>query len=153
MACLRSHFFWITLDMYKPEQNLKCILKYMIRRLLYEREICQIFYFIRKSPTFQIQPEIVFTFEGFCILSHRFFHVLKGQFQVTLHALMAMSDLQLYPWNITLINNGENIVVFLTEKVFISVSFSIASFSQKNALSQKKLQKKINSMKKKNIDT
>ena len=82
-----------------------------------------------------------------------FFHILKGQFQVTLHALMAMSDLQLYPWNITLINNGENIMVFLTEKVFISVSFSIASFSQKNALSQKKLQKKINSIKKKNIDT
>ena len=123
MACLRSHFFWITLDMYKPEQSLKCILKYMIRLLLYEREICQIFYFIRKSPTFQIQPEIVFTFEGFCILSHRFFHILKGQFQVTLHALMAMSDLQLYPWNITLINNGENIVVFLTEKcLFLQAS-------------------------------
>ena len=47
---------------------MKCILKYMIWLLLDEREICQIFYFIRISPTFQIQAEIVFTFEWFCIL-------------------------------------------------------------------------------------
>ena len=43
---------------------------------------------------------------------------------------MTMSDLQQYPWNHNLIKNVEDIVVFLTGKVFISVSFFIASYMQ-----------------------
>ena len=49
--------------------------------------------------------------------------ILKGlyaSFQVTLHA--NMSDLQRYPWNLYLINNVEDTIVFLTPTVFISAS-------------------------------
>ena len=45
------------------------------------------------------------------------------QFQVTLHAKLAMPDLQRYPWNLYLISNVEDIVVFLGLKVFISDNF------------------------------
>ena len=49
---------------------------------------------------------------------------------MTLQAKMVMSDLQQYPWNINLVNNVADIVVFLTRIVFISVIFSIASYEQ-----------------------
>ena len=38
---------------------------------------------------------------------------------MTLHERMAMSDLQRYPWNINLIKNVEDTVVFLTGKVYL----------------------------------
>ena len=41
---------------------------------------------------------------------------------------MTMSDLQRYPGN--LVKNVEDIVVFLIQKVFMSVSFYIASLKQ-----------------------
>ena len=43
---------------------------------------------------------------------------------------MEMPDLQRYPWNLTLIKNVEDTIVFLTWKVFISVSFSSAFCKQ-----------------------
>ena len=43
---------------------------------------------------------------------------------------MAMRDLQRYPWNFILIKNVEDIVVFQTQEVFISLSFSITSYKQ-----------------------
>ena len=46
-------------------------------------------------------------------------------FQVTLHAKMAMPDLQRYPLNLNLIKNVEETVIFLTRKMFVSVSFSL----------------------------
>ena len=41
-----------------------------------------------------------------------------------------MPDLQLYSCNINLIQKVENTFVFLTEKVFIFVNFSIALYKQ-----------------------
>ena len=43
-----------------------------------------------------------------------------------------MPDLQRYPCNYYLIKNVKDIVDFLTEKVFISVSFSIALYKEEN---------------------
>ena len=48
-----------------------------------------------------------------------------AQFQVTLQTKVAMPDLQRYPCHPNLVQNVEDIVVFLTRKVFISVNFSI----------------------------
>ena len=48
-------------------------------------------------------------------------------YRVTVHAKMAMLDLQRYPWNLNLIKNVEDVFVFMTRKMFISVSFCIAS--------------------------
>ena len=45
-------------------------------------------------------------------------------------AKMKTSDLQRYSWNLNLINNVGDIVVFLTRKMFISESFSIACDKQ-----------------------
>ena len=42
-----------------------------------------------------------------------------------LHTKVAMPDLQRYPYHPNLVQNVEDIVVFLTRKVFISVNFSI----------------------------
>ena len=52
---------------------------------------------------------------------------------------MSMPDLQRFPWNLTQIKNVEDNVVFLTRKVFISSSFSDASYKQgmRKSLSQK----------------
>ena len=57
-------------------------------------------------------------------------------------------------WNLILIKNVEDIVDFLTHKVFISVSFSIANFYIRNAqvTFSENLQMKITSLKNKNID-
>ena len=73
---------------------------------------------------------------------------LKGlwaKFKVTLHGKMAMPDLQRYPWNFIRIKNVEDTVIFLTRKVFISVSFSNVSYKQ----FAEKSQMKINSLKNK----
>ena len=43
---------------------------------------------------------------------------------------MAMPEFQQYHLNINLIKNVKDTVVFLTRKLFISVSFSIAFFKQ-----------------------
>ena len=40
---------------------------------------------------------------------------------MTRHAKMAMPDLQQYPWNLYLINNVEEIVVFQVKKYLISI--------------------------------
>ena len=46
---------------------------------------------------------------------------------------MEMPDFQRYPWNLNLITNGEDIVVFLTRKVFSSDIFYMYSIiSKKN---------------------
>ena len=50
---------------------------------------------------------------------------------------MTMPDLQWYPRTIRLIKNVEDTLVFLTRKVFISVSFSIASYKQYASLSRR----------------
>ena len=54
---------------------------------------------------------------------------------------MAMPDLQLYHRNLNLIKNVEDTVVFLTRKVFISVSFAIALYKQemRKSLSKRNL--------------
>ncbi len=52
-----------------------------------------------------------------------------------------------FPWNLNLIKNVEDAVVFLPLKVFISKSFSIVSYQQEMHKA-KKLQTKINSFKK-----
>ena len=46
-----------------------------------------------------------------------------------------MPDLQHYPWNLNLNKNVEDIVVFLTQQVFISISFFVASHKQEMRLS------------------
>ena len=46
------------------------------------------------------------------------------------NAKIAMPDLQLYSYNINLIQKVENTFVFLTEKVFIFLNFSIALYKQ-----------------------
>ena len=58
---------------------------------------------------------------------------------------MAMPDLQRYPRNLNL-NQIKNVNLFLTQKVFTSVSFTIASF--KHVTFTEKPQMKINSLKK-----
>ena len=60
-----------------------------------------------------------------------------------------MPDLQRYPWNLYLIKNVKDTVVILFQKVFISVSFSIALCKQemRKSLSPKKPQMKINKKK------
>ena len=50
---------------------------------------------------------------------------------MSLHTKMAMSDSQRYPWNRYLINNAEDIVVFLGLKMFHSKNFSMFSCSKK----------------------
>ena len=45
----------------------------------------------------------------------------------SLYEKMEIPDLQRYPWNLDLIKNVEDNVIFLTRKVFISVNFSIVS--------------------------
>ena len=55
---------------------------------------------------------------------------------MTLHGKIAMPDLRRY---LKLIKNVEYIVIFLTQKVFYSGSFSIASFKEEMSLSQKNL--------------
>ena len=45
----------------------------------------------------------------------------------SLYEKIEIPDLQRYPWNLDLIKNVEDNVVFLTRKVFISVNFSIVS--------------------------
>ena len=61
---------------------------------------------------------------------------------MTLHAKIAMPDLQRY---LKLIKSVEYIFVFLTQKVFYSGSFSIASFKEevRMSLSQKNLKWKL----------
>ena len=49
---------------------------------------------------------------------------------MTLHARSAIPELQQYPWNLNLIKNVEDTIVFLTRKVFTSESFSIAFYKQ-----------------------
>ena len=44
---------------------------------------------------------------------------LLALIKLTLHAKMAMPDLQQYPWNLKLIKNNEDIAVFLLEKCLI----------------------------------
>ena len=45
-----------------------------------------------------------------------------------------MPDLQRYPWNHNLIKNVEDNFVLLTQKMFISVNFSIVSYKQEGFL-------------------
>ena len=50
---------------------------------------------------------------------------------MSLYSKMTMPDLQRYPGNLNLINNmRDTVVFFLTRKVFISVTFSSASYEQ-----------------------
>ena len=62
--------------------------------------------------------------------------LLKGTVSVNLceplHAKTAMLDLQRYPWTLIWRKNMEEPVVFLTQKVFISVNFSFASYKEKS---------------------
>ena len=68
---------------------------------------------------------------------------------MTLHAKMTMPNFYRNCWNLNLIKNVEETVVFLTWKVFISLRFSIASFNKKCAIYfAKKPQMKINSLRK-----
>ena len=60
---------------------------------------------------------------------------------------MAMPELQRFPWNL---KNVEDIVVFMTQKVFISVNFSIISNKQK--MPKSFLQKTHKWKKKKNMN-
>ena len=55
-----------------------------------------------------------------------------AQFEVTLHAKMAMINSQQYPWKLYLINNVENIVVFLDWKVCISDIITVYFFCRRN---------------------
>ena len=50
--------------------------------------------------------------------------------KVTLHAISAIPELQQYPWNLNLIKNVEDTIVFLIRKVFIYESFSMAFYKQ-----------------------
>ena len=60
--------------------------------------------------------------------------LLKGLWTLNsdppIHAKMTMPDLQWYPRTIHLIKNVEDTLLFLTRKVLISVSFSIAFYKQ-----------------------
>ena len=52
---------------------------------------------------------------------------------MTFYSKLTMPDSQRYPWNLNLIKNVEDTVFFRTQKVFIFVSFFIASFKKKCA--------------------
>ena len=54
---------------------------------------------------------------------------------MNLHAKMAMPDFRRFSWNLILIKNVEDTVVYPTQKVFISGSFFIACYKQKMAKS------------------
>ena len=60
--------------------------------------------------------------------------LLKGTVSVILNDPLCKDgnslNLQRYPWNINLIKNVEDTVVFLTKKVLLCVSFSISSYKQ-----------------------
>ena len=69
---------------------------------------------------------------------------------MTLHAKIAMSDFQRYPWNLHAIKNVEEIVVFLDRNLFNIDNFSIAFYKQemRKLLSQRIRKKTLNSFKK-----
>ena len=69
---------------------------------------------------------------------------------MTLHAKMVMHNLQHYPWNLNLIKNVENIVVFLTKKcLFLRISpLLLISKKCTSHLSQREPQMKISRLKK-----
>ncbi len=53
---------------------------------------------------------------------------------MNLNAKMAMSGLQRYPWNLNLIKNVEDTVVFLTRKEFISVRMTFSLLFHKQGM-------------------
>jgi len=67
--------------------------------------------------------EILKTFPNYFIYGNRKpFKGTVSEFQVTLDAKMAMPDSQRYLWNLYLINNVEDIVVFLGGSLGISLT-------------------------------
>ena len=69
---------------------------------------------------------------------------------MTLHAKIAMSDLQRYPWNLRTIKNVEEVVVFLDRNLFNFNNFSIALYKQemRKSLSQRIRKQTLKSFKK-----
>ena len=63
---------------------------------------------------------------------------------------MTMPDFQWYPWNLNLIKNLEDNIVFFTQKVFNSENFSISSYKQemRKSVLQRNRKTKINCLKK-----